>query len=144
MKGISYFLLLTSGLIGCAVVSQKNNDVVKIEFSSLSRGYSKQISITKDSLIELSNNRSADVRTVRRKISATEWEGLTQSLAAVSVAEMRSLQSPTTKRTFDGARHSTLTVTTSTGVGVHSFDDEQPHAKLQKLMNEISRLASKE
>jgi hypothetical protein len=134
------------GLVGCAVYSQKNNDVVKIEFSSLSRGYSKQISITKDSLIESSNvNRSADIKTVKREISSKEWEKLTQSINDFSIAEIGDLKSPTMKRTFDGARHSTITLTTSKGeIATHSFDDEQPHEKLQKLMNEISKMSSKE
>jgi hypothetical protein len=133
------------GLTACAVYSQKNNDVIKIEFSSLSRGYNKQISITKDSLIESSNvNRSAEKQTVKRKVSAKEWEKLIQSFGTIAIKEIANLQSPTMKRTFDGARHSTITVTTSTGEPVtHSFDDEQPHTKLQKLMNEITKLASK-
>lgn len=134
-----------AGLIGCAVYSQKNSDVVKIEFTSLSRGYSREISITKDSIIESANiNRSADKQMVKRKMNPKEWEKLTQSLGAVSLTEVGSLESPTMKRTFDGARHSTITLTTSKGEAVsHSFDDEQPHPKLQKLMNEISKLASK-
>ena len=133
------------GLVGCAVYSQKNSDVVKIEFSSLSRGYSKQISITKDSLIESSNvNRSADIKMVKRKVSLKEWEKLTQALGNISITEIEGLQSPTMKRTYDGARHSTITLTTLKGeAATHSFDDEQPHVKLQKLMSEISNLTSK-
>lgn len=146
MNSVKYFFLLIMGLVGCAVYSQKNSDVVKIEFSSLSRGYSKQISITKDSLIESSNvNRSTDIQTVKRKVSSKEWERLTHSINNVLISEIGDLKSPTMKRTFDGAKHSTITVTTSKGaVGTHSFDDEHPHAKLQKLMSEISKLSSKE
>jgi len=134
------------GLTACTGHSQKNSDVIKIEFSSLSRGYSKQISITKDSLIESSNvNRSADIKTVKRKVNSKEWEKLTQSIKDVSIAEIGNLESPTMKRTFDGAKHSTITLTTAKGeTTTHSFDDEQPHATLQKLMSEISKLSSKE
>ena len=136
---------MLAGLIGCAVYSQKNSDVIKIEFTSLSRGYSREIAITKDSLVESANvNRGAAKQTVKRKITAKEWEKLTQAFGTISIAEIGSLESPTMKRTFDGARHSTITITTSKGeTATHSFDDEQPHPKLQKLMDEISKLASK-
>lgn len=132
-------------LIGCAVHSQKNSDVVKIEFTSLSRGYSKQITITMDSLFKSANEgRGSEIQSMKRKLSSKEWDKLTQALGNISIAEIGDFKSPTMKRTYDGARHSSISITTSKGeITTHQFDDEQPHEKLQKLMNEISKLASK-
>jgi hypothetical protein len=49
------------------------------------------------------------------------------------------------KRAHDGALHSTLTFVTKEGHSfTHSFDDENPNAKLSELMKAISEIEKKD
>jgi hypothetical protein len=58
---------------------------------------------------------------------------------------MPDLPSPTSKRAFDGARHSTITIETTLGKSyTHSFDDKNPHPGLMELMEAIVQIAGLE
>ncbi len=139
MKFSKYFFLFVAGLIGCAVYSQKPSEVVRVEFTSLARGgYNKQVIVTKDSLFESNSEGREEVQIMRRKTNPNEWQGLMQSLNNVTLSKIPDLKSPTMKRAYDGARHSTISISTSRGETVtHSFDDEMPNEKLQELMKLI-------
>ena len=141
MKMLNVFFSLALMLFGCAGHSQKNSDVVKIEFTSLTRGYSNTLVFTKDSITQVVNERGIESNPRREKIKSTDWELLTASLSNVNLSEVADLKSPTMKRAYDGARHSTISITTSQGTVVaHSFDDEDPHEKLAPLMKTIAKL----
>jgi hypothetical protein len=129
-------------LFGCAVHSQKTDEVVRIEFTSLTRGYSSKLELTKDSLVEFSTpNRGSASIEKRKKMNPEDWRLLIQALKNVKLSEVPDLKSPTMKRAYDGARHSTLSFTTANGeVLSHSFDDENPHEKLQPMMKLIGKL----
>ena len=130
-------------MLGCASHSQKTNTIVRIEFLSMTRGYSENISIDKDSLIETKLERGSEQKN-RKKVDPADWDRLTKSLSDVLVSEIPDLKSPTMKRAYDGARHSTITITTSDQVTVsHMFDDHEPHAKLDKLMDQINKIKVK-
>jgi hypothetical protein len=78
---------------------------------------------------------------IKRKLAAAEWEELIKGIARISLAEIPELQSPTSRRSFDGARHSTIEIYTREGKSyTHSFDDENPNEKLEPLMEIISRM----
>jgi hypothetical protein len=141
MKSLKYFFLIVIAFAGCAGYSQKANDIVKIEFTSLTRGYNKQIIVTKDSVITVATGRGSEEQNKKVKLSSKEWERVVAAVQGITLSEVPDLKSPTEKRMYDGARHSTITISTSTGMAVsHSFDDEMPHEKLQKLMKEITKL----
>lgn len=138
-------VLVIAVMTSCAVHSQKNSDVIRIEFTSISRGgYSKHFIFTADSVVlSTSEGRGAPLQTTKRVIDTNEWTRLVNSLKEVSLTEIPDLPSPTMKRAHDGARHSALTLITTKGSEViHSFDDEDPHQKLQVLMKEIKKLSS--
>lgn len=143
MKILPYIFLPIVIFAGCTGYSQKASEVVRIEFTSLSRGgYMNRIEITKDSLVHaITEGRGADPQTKRKRINSKDWELLIQSLNHVPLEELPNLPSPTMKRAYDGARHSTLSFTTSKEVVLsHSFDDEEPNEKLQQLMKVINEL----
>ena len=141
MKNLKYFFLAVIALAGCSGYSQKTTDVVKIEFTSMTRGFNKQIVITKDSVVTTSAGRGSDGQNKRIKLNSKQWEHLMASMEEVSFSKIPDLKSPTEKRMYDGARHSTITITAADGTAVsHLFDDEMPNQKLQKLMKEISKL----
>ncbi len=113
-------------------------EVTKIEFTSLTRGYQKQIFIDKDSLIMLVDGRQEDNKMVKRKISPDVWEGLTSELKNIDVRKMGAYKSPGNRRAFDGAKHSTIKVTLSDGAEAsHTFDDLEPHKDLKQLLKLI-------
>jgi hypothetical protein len=143
MKYIKYIFLFLAGLVGCAVHPQKTNQVVKVEFTSLTRGgVIKQIVISKDSVItSTSEGRGAELQTIKKSISEKDWQLVIGSLKELTLSEVPDLKSPTLKRAYDGALHSTISITTNEAIVVeHSFDDEQPHEKLKLLMKQINRL----
>jgi hypothetical protein len=131
-------------MISCLTVAARCQDttaVTKIEFTSLTRGYHKQIRISTDSLISVTNGRENDHKIVKRKLAAGEWKELLEHIARITLAEIPELSSPTSRRTFDGARHSTIQIVTREGKSyTHSFDDENPNEKLQPLMEIITKM----
>jgi hypothetical protein len=138
IKGILYFMM-----ISCLTLAAKCQDttVEKIEFTSLTRGYHKQVLISADSLIAKTSGRDNDHKIVKRKLVAGEWEELLKSIAHITLAEIPELPSPTSRRTFDGARHSTIEIFTREGKSyTHSFDDENPNGKLQSVMEIIIKM----
>lgn len=143
----NYFVIIYLILLGCASRAQNNNLISRIEYSSLSRGgYHEQIMITPDSIrITKKEDRTEEgEKAYTRKLNAQEWTLLQQSLSHISMAEISELKSPTMKRSFDGARHSSIVVTASNGTSAqHAFDDENPHQKLTMLMKHIRTTAKK-
>jgi hypothetical protein len=121
---------------------QGNNIITKIEFTSLTRGYQKHIFITADSLKETVAGRQDNNKIVKRTLPAGEWDTLTKSISDVMLPGIAELPSPTSRRAFDGALHSTITISTNDGKSFsHTFDDENPHEKLQPLMEAIKKVA---
>lgn len=113
---------------------------MKIEFTSMTRGFSKQIVATKDSLIATTSGRGAASQDRKVKMRSQDWDKVIAAMDGVMLSEIPDLKSPTEKRIFDGARHSTITITTTATTVSHSFDDEQPNEKLQKLLKELIKL----
>ena len=134
-------LLLSLVILGCASVAQNSGDIIRIKFSSLTRGYQELVSITSDS-IKISHSQAGAEKIEKvRALKKDEWTEVVKSLQKVTLSEINALESPTNKRTYDGARHSTFTITTkSNQVFTHSFDNEEPHQKLVPLMNIIQNI----
>jgi hypothetical protein len=120
---------------------QKETIITKVEFTSLTRGYQKQVFLTADSLVEIIDGRQDDNKVVKRKLPVGEWEVLLKSVRNIPLTEIQQLPSPTSRRAFDGAKHSTITLATRDGKSYsHTFDDENPHEKLQPLMDAIKKV----
>jgi hypothetical protein len=120
--------------------------VQRIEFISLARGYEEHVVLTPDSLVKTIESRlDSHEPSYKRKLSKEEWAMLTESLKNVTLADIPGLQSPSMKRTYDGARHSSLNITTKDQtVLTHSFDDEDPNEKLMPLMKVIHHIEAKD
>jgi hypothetical protein len=136
--------LILAGMVLClASRCQPSTDISRIRFTSVTRGYHKEVNITKDSVHTLVQGRGGN-ETYSRHLSAGEWNKLTGTLKNVKLEEISKLKSPTEKRAFDGARISSLEVQTGEGQTlIHSFDDEQPHATLKPLMDAVLEVESK-
>jgi hypothetical protein len=131
-------------MIGYFTVLQNTNEIAKVEFTSLARGHHETIVITRDSVNRSVNQRGELLTKKARTIKKAEWDCIIKSLANVSIHTIGELPSPTMKRSYDGALHSTITITTKSGDQfMHTFDDEDPHEKLKSLMGEINALRKK-
>jgi hypothetical protein len=129
-------MLIMSMLNGYAAYSQNKSGIIKIEFATLSRGgQNKQIVCTADSVwISSKEGRGLQLKIEKKKMNPKDWEQLIRSLKNVSLPAISGLQSPTMKRAYDGAKHSTISIYTQEATWSHSFDDESPHEKLSVLL----------
>jgi hypothetical protein len=142
MNKLSFFLTVVISFLTLAVFGQSKSEIVRIEFNSGTRGHTEQIILTKDSIISVEENFQKDKASpgVARKASAKEWSRVLDCLSGVRLTEIETLESPTMKRAYDGASHSSFIITTSDGsTFTHGFDDENPHQKLKPLMMEIHK-----
>jgi hypothetical protein len=145
MANQTMFLFLFKAIlaIGCAAHSQHSSEILSIQFNSIARGgYSKEITLTRDSIIyNFTEGRGTKPETTRAAMKAEDWNRLMKSLQSVNMMTISELISPTQKRAYDGAHHSSFTFITSAGATVsHSFDDEVPHQSLQPLMDTLLAL----
>lgn len=125
---------------GLSVQCQTANNITKIEYTTLTRGYQKHIVISTDSVTTSVEGRQEDHQS-KRALSKQEWNAVIGALKSVKIAEIPSLPSPTMKRAYDGALHSTLTLTTKDqNEFAHSFDNENPHSELLPLMKAIATI----
>lgn len=139
MNIVSVFLFLNCMIGGHA---QDYDSIMKIEFSTLTRGAHQTIVFTKNQIetTKQTHNDNVEKRTFS-SLSAKQWEVLLLPLSALALAEIPTLTSPTKARAYDGARHSAITITTNSGKTFsHNFDNENPHERLKPLMREIAAL----
>lgn len=134
------WLLLGAVAVRCQSVPA----VQRIEYISMTRGYEKRVVMTPDSLYHQVQGRGTAVDE-KGLLPKGGWAQLKDAYTGVKPAELPSLPSPTMKRAYDGAMHSSITLYTSDGQAyTHSFDDEDPNDQLKKLMRAIAALTPKE
>ena len=139
-KPVLIFWFLT--LAGISVQCQTSN-IKKIEYTTLTRGYQKHVVISADSVTSSVEGRGEDQQH-KRVLTKEEWNTVIGALKNVKLSEIPSLPSPTMKRAYDGALHSTLTLTTKDQIELtHSFDDENPHPQVVPLMKAVAAIADK-
>jgi hypothetical protein len=132
-------------IVGTVWLAQEKDPakIVKVEFTSLTRGYQESITFTTDSIRgskPVPGDRSK-VTVINKAMKKQDWKHLVEQATSIPRAEFESLKSPTEKRAFDGAKHSTIVITLQNGdTYLHLFDDETPNEKLVPLMKCISKL----
>jgi hypothetical protein len=133
----SVFVITLQLFVG--IVYGQSSDIVEIDFTSSTRGYQMQVWITPDSLIQSVAGRQDT--SVARKLDRSSWDELIRSISDLDLEKIPSLERPSTRSAFDGARESTLKIIDSKGhIWRHSFDDQNPNSELKLLMDGIGRL----
>jgi hypothetical protein len=124
--------------------STTTNPIKKVVFNTGSRGYQREVKLTKDSVLITINSSFEDrpSKNIKKGIAAADWNQITTALNGVDVTQMRQLESPTMKRAVDAADHSNIAIVTDNEY-IHSFDNTDPHAQLKKLMAVILELETK-
>ncbi len=146
LKGFVFLLTLIAVCFN-QCLAQEGKEITRIEFNSGTRTQRQQVILTPDSIRIVREDFRVDQQPniIDRTMSSKEWQNLISSLNDVRLSEIKNLQSPTMKRTFDAAAHGSLIITTRNGdTYTHGFDDEQPHRKLRNLMSEIRRIRGKQ
>jgi hypothetical protein len=129
----------------CHLFAQQDTDVEKIKFTTLTRGAHQEVLITKDCVSMVKQGRSDEKEIkIKVKIEKNEWLALLSAVEDISIANIPSYKSPSNKRAYDGAWHSSITITRKDNEAFgHSFDNEEPNEKLEPLMNAIRALVDK-
>ena len=122
---------------------QQTSEIFRIEFNAGSRTYREQTIITADSIITIKENFKTDKKPVIKTATNTnlQWSALTSTLNNIKLTEINQLKSPGMKRAHDAASHGSIIITTKDGKSYsHTFDNTEPHEKLQPLMQQITSL----
>ena len=120
------------------VNSEKANTQQKeytIEYSAISRGIFKEITINNSSITVKKDRNS---KPVTKECTKEIWSKFTKSLDEVDLKMLPELKAPTQKRLFDGAAHATLKVivdgeTYTTSSFDHGFPPEEIKGLCDKL-----------
>jgi len=116
------------------------DQVQEIRFESTGRGYMKKVVFTPDSVFVVIRAMTTPDPKVKQKLSPEEWQQLNNSLSGIALDDIPKLESPTTGRQTDAALGSTITIYTGNKQYAHIFDNTNPNAKLQPLMDVITRI----
>jgi hypothetical protein len=128
----SYSLLFLS----CSSIKQEAA-FQKIEYKAITRGYSKQIIIQKDSLRYFENNKKTRSLIVTEKIK----NALSSFLKKLNLTTLHQLKAPSEKHQYDGAMYTTIEIVwddkkyKSAGV-----DDDNPPKELTSLLHYLVAL----
>ncbi|MBI9068857.1 MAG: hypothetical protein JEZ09_16290 [Salinivirgaceae bacterium] len=141
-------IVLFAVFISYSSYGQSINDITKIAFSSttLRTGFTEEIILTKDSLFINSYTKSNpdSGNYISKGISVDKWETALLKVPNMKLSKIFELESPTNKRSTDGARYSQLTFTTwNNDEYYHMFDEENPHEKLVGLLLELKTMTIK-
>ena len=111
----------------------------KLEYSAISRGFHKHISIAKNHLTIINNNRSVVTNKV---IDQTEYLRLLEIIRKIDIKTISELQPPSKDHQFDGAALAHLSITQKkTTYQTQSFDHGKPPSEIADLVKEMLSLA---
>ena len=113
-------------LVGCSTEKEVAT-FQKIEYKAITRGYSKQIILQKDSLRYFENNRETRSLIITKKIKNT----LNGFLEKLNLTSLHQLISPSEKHQYDGAMFTTIEIVwDDKKYKSAGFDDDNPPKEL--------------
>lgn len=133
MRTLSLLLLSVFIVTGCS--SQKKTDLTntEIEYSAVSRGIYKVITVH-DKMVSITNGRNT--KPVESKISDAKWKQIVAEFSKLNLNTIPSLKGPTEKRFYDGAAIGNLKITQQQKVyETPGFDNGYPPKEIEKLVN---------
>ena len=134
MRILIFLLSLVVFDKGCSE-SKTNQDNISIEYSALSRGSYKLITVDKKA-ISVINQRGAEPTI--KACSENNWNNLMDALKTVDIENLPNLKAPSEKRLFDGAAIANLTITYNGNTyKSSSFDHGNPPKEIQTVVKEI-------
>src|SRR5258708_8461408 len=103
MKSFLLFSLLIN-----SIFVQSTGSIIRIEFSSLTRGYQELIFITEDSIRISTQGRTKENKSIENQ----DWANIIKELKNVKQTDIHLFNSPTTKHAHNTSHHSSITIIT--------------------------------
>ncbi len=105
----------------------------QIEYSALSRGYYKVITV-ENKTVSVVKERNAEA--VKSNIDDAKWNEIVSAYSKVNLDDLSTLKAPTDKRTYDGAAIGNLKITKEGKTyETPGFDNGFPPKEIEKLVN---------
>jgi len=137
MKALFIVLSLLVFDQGCKN-SKIDQDNLTIEYSAMSRGSYKLITINKNT-ISITNQRNA--KPIVKECKEAYWNKIMDLIKAIDIENISKLEAPTQKRFYDGAAIANLTIAyNGTDYESASFDHGNPPKELEPIVKEILSL----
>ena len=137
MKKTALLIFANCFLIFSCSSTRNIDQFQKIQYKSITRGYSTQILLQGDTLKYFQNNKETLSLVVAKKVK----NSLNKLLKKVHPETLHILKAPSNKFQYDGAMHTTLEVIwngkTYKSAG---FDDDNPPKKLNSFINFLRSL----
>jgi hypothetical protein len=132
MKKTTLLIFANCFLIFSCSSTRNIDQFQKIQYKSITRGYSTQIILQGDTLKYFQNNKETLSLVVAKKVK----NSLNKLLKKVHPETLHILKAPSNKFQYDGAMHTTLEVIWN-GKTYESagFDDDNPPKKLNSFIN---------
>jgi hypothetical protein len=144
MKAITMILLTIFLGKGCSNETQNDIQNSVIQYVADTRGFHLKIIIA-NQMATISQGRSTDNPTEQIKISDSDWKELVEDFGKINLEKLPELKDPTQKRLYDGAAIASLKVRyQDKNYETVNFDHGFPPADIEKLVNKIVSLSSKE
>ncbi len=128
-------ILLVTLFIASGCCSQKKVDMksTQIEYSALSRGYYKVITV-ENKTVSVVKERNAEA--VKSNIDDAKWNKIVDAFSKVNLESLNTLKAPTDKRTYDGAAIGNLKIVKDGKTyETPGFDNGFPPKEIEKLVN---------
>ena len=125
-------LFFITGLFAFASMTQgQTPDFKSVTFESMTRGGNRMIQVTPDSVVLVSKQQKRTFKTDKG-----DWQKVVKVLESIKLNEIEKYPAPTSKRSYDGAWHSTLQILDGDDkqYSSNSFDDEVAPKELSPLM----------
>jgi hypothetical protein len=132
------FILIS--IVSAPVYAQSLENISSITFTKQTRGYLDEVAISRDSVHGAVENHKLpeNSKHYSSEVDHDDWATLMVALRDVALEDIDGLQSPTMNRAHDGAIQSSIVITFEDGSSIsHSFDDENPHPDLRRLLDAI-------
>jgi hypothetical protein len=134
-------LLLLTIFFGTGCSSQKLADMTttKMEYSAVSRGVFKKITV-ENKTVSITNGR--DAQPVEKKINDAKWKQIVAEFSKIKLESIPTLKAPTEKRFYDGAAIGNLTIIQNQKTyQTQGFDNGFPPKEIEKLVNLLTDFA---
>ncbi|GAA4294802.1 hypothetical protein [Aestuariibaculum suncheonense] len=134
MKLFIFIISLILNVNSCTD-SNINEDAITVEYSAISRGSYKHISINKK---EVTFQKNRNSKALIKPCSDKKWSTIYNILKTIDIPDIPNLKAPSDKRMYDAAAIAKLKITYQDSIyESQSFDHGNPPQEIAELVKEI-------